>query len=134
MIGDLRNVGIRANLRFMTSAALLDQQRSGNTDMSFKTWGSYSVNDASAFTSVYFGGGADDLWQDPQVESWLETADTSVDPEVRRENYRQALARISEQAYWAPLFSYSTYYAYTSDLNFTPYPDELPRFVEASWK
>ncbi|KFF48940.1 ABC transporter substrate-binding protein [Gammaproteobacteria bacterium MFB021] len=134
MIGDLRNVGIRANLRFMTSAALLDQQRSGKTDMSFKTWGSYSVNDASAFTSVYFGGGADDLWQDPQVESWLETADTSTDPEVRRENYRQALARISQQAYWAPLFSYSTYYAYTSDLNFTPYPDELPRFTEASWK
>ena len=57
MIGDLRDIGIDVNLRFMTSPALLEQQRGGNTDMSFKTWGSYSVNDVSAFTSVYFGGG-----------------------------------------------------------------------------
>lgn len=134
MIGDLRNVGIRANLRFMTSPALLDMQRGGKTDMSFKTWGSYSVNDVSAFTSVYFGGGADDRWKDPQVQQWLKTADSSVDPAVRKDNYRKALQRISEQAYWAPLFSYSTYYAYTADLNFTPYPDELPRFAEANWK
>ncbi|WP_251977211.1 ABC transporter substrate-binding protein [Salinicola avicenniae] len=134
MIGDLRNVGIRANLRFMTSPALLDMQRGGKTDMSFKTWGSYSVNDVSAITSVYFGGGADDRWNDEQVQQWLQTADTSVDPAVRKENYRKALQRISEQAYWAPLFSYSTYYAYTADLNFTPYPDELPRFAEASWQ
>jgi peptide/nickel transport system substrate-binding protein len=34
----------------------------------------------------------------------------------------------------APLFSYSTHYAFTADLNFQDWPDELPRFAEASWK
>lgn len=134
MIGDLRAVGINANLRFMTSPALLELQRNGRTDMSFKAWGSFSINDVSAFVSVYFSGGIDDLWQDSQVQEWLQIADTSVDPDVRLDYYQQVLARISEQAYWAPLFSYSTYYAHTADLDFTAYPDELPRFYEASWK
>ncbi len=53
---------------------------------------------------------------------------------MRKDNYRKALQRISEQAYWAPLFNYSMNYAYVSDLNFKPYPDELPRFVLSSWK
>jgi peptide/nickel transport system substrate-binding protein len=26
------------------------------------------------------------------------------------------------------------YYAHTKDLDFRPYPDELPRFWEARWK
>lgn len=53
---------------------------------------------------------------------------------MRKDNYHKALQRISEQAYWAPLFNYSMNYAYVSDLNFKPYPDELPRFVLSSWK
>ncbi|MGR4069670.1 ABC transporter substrate-binding protein [Billgrantia sp. C5P2] len=134
MIGDLRAVGINANLSFMTAPALLELQRSGRTDMAFKAWGSFSINDVSAFTGVFFNGGVDDLWQDPQVQEWLSVADNSVDPDVRLEHYRRALTRISEQAYWAPLFSYSSYYAHTADLDFTAYPDELPRFYEASWK
>jgi peptide/nickel transport system substrate-binding protein len=92
------------------------------------------MNDASAFTGVYFKGGSDDLAKDPQVDALVRTADTSTDPAVRKQNYAKALQRISEQAYWAPLFSYSTNYAYTSDLNFKAYPDELPRFYQASWK
>jgi len=32
------------------------------------------------------------------------------------------------------MFSYSTFYAYNSQLKFQGYPDELPRFYEASWK
>ncbi|MFP3373626.1 ABC transporter substrate-binding protein, partial [Pseudomonas sp. SIMBA_068] len=79
-------------------------------------------------------GNPDDNIKDPQVQGWLHTDDNALDPQVRKDNYRKALQRISEQAYWAPLFNYSMNYAYTSDLNFTPYPDELPRFVEATWK
>ena len=52
-----------------------------------QTWGSYSVNDASAFIGVYFKGGADDDAKDPEVKGWVETADTSMDPKVRQEFY-----------------------------------------------
>jgi peptide/nickel transport system substrate-binding protein len=134
IIGDLRKVGIRARLHYLQYAALRTEQRAGKTPLTFQTWASFSVNDTSAFAGVYFKGGADDTAKDPQVRKWLEAADTSIDPAVRKENYALALKRISEQAYWAPLFSYSTYYAYTSQLNFQAHPDELPRLFEASWK
>jgi peptide/nickel transport system substrate-binding protein len=134
IIGYLRAVGITVHLHWMKVSAMSKQMREGKTPIAFQTWASLSVNDASAFTGVYFKGGSDDLAKDPQVEAWVQAADTANDLQVRKENYAKALQRISQQAYWAPLFSYSTSYAYSSDLNFTGYPDELPRFYEASWK
>ncbi|QMV13878.1 ABC transporter substrate-binding protein [Vibrio spartinae] len=134
VIGNLRKVGIRAKLHYMNYAALRDDMRAGKVPMSFQTWGSYSINDASAIISVYFKGGSDDQDKDQEVKSWLEIADTSVDPEVRKSYYSKAIKKISQQAYWAPMFSYTSNYAFTSDLNFTAYPDELPRFWESSWK
>ncbi|MDH2434427.1 ABC transporter substrate-binding protein [Pokkaliibacter sp. MBI-7] len=133
MIGDLRKVGITAKLHYLTYAALRTEQRAGKTPIVFQTWGSFSVNDVSAFTSVYFNGGADDQAKDEQVQQWLAAADSSIDPAVRKENYSKAIARITKEAYWAPMFSYSSNYAFSSELKFKAYPDELPRFYEASW-
>ncbi|MBJ7538729.1 ABC transporter substrate-binding protein [Marinomonas transparens] len=133
MLGDLRAVGIKAKLHMLTYAALRKEQRSGNVPLAFQTWGSYSVNDASAMISVYFKGGADDITSDQKVIRYLEKADSSVDPVIRKENYTAAIKAISENAYWAPMFSYSSNYAFSKELNFTAYPDELPRFVESSW-
>ncbi len=115
-------------------AALRDQQRGGKVPMSFQAWGSFSILDTSASAGTWFKGNPDDNIKDPQVQGWLQTADNALDPQLRKDNYRKALQRISEQAYWAPLFNYSMNYAYTSELAFTSYPDELPRFVQSSWK
>ncbi|SDX23106.1 peptide/nickel transport system substrate-binding protein [Collimonas sp. OK242] len=134
LIGDLHKIGINARLHYMKFAALQTEYRAGKTPMTFQAWGSFSVNDTSAFTGVWFKGGADDVSKDAQVKTWLDTADSSLDAAVRKENYSKALQRISQQALAAPLFSYSTNYAYTSALKFQGYPDELPRFYEASWK
>ncbi|MCW5260680.1 ABC transporter substrate-binding protein [Verminephrobacter eiseniae] len=134
IVGDLHKVGIRARLHYMKHDAMQVEYRGGKAPMTFYAWGSYSINDTSAFTGVYFKGSSDDIVKDPQLRQWLETADTSTDPAVRKTNYAKALALISRQAYLAPMFSYSTYYAHSSALRFQGYPDELPRFHEASWK
>ena len=99
----------------------------------FMTWGSYSINDASAITSNFFKGGPDDYARDPQLIDYLQEADTITDPAARKAAYSRALHRIAEEVYWLPLFSYNTYYAYSSDLNFKPTPDEIPAFYKASW-
>ena len=51
-----------------------------------------------------------------------------------RRPIRRRSQRITEQAYWAPLHTYVTTYGYAKQLEFTPYPDELPRFYLAKWK
>lgn len=55
-------------------------------------------------------------------------ADETINTQDRAALYATALGRISSQAYIAPFFSYSNHYAFTSDLNFQDWPDELPRF------
>jgi peptide/nickel transport system substrate-binding protein len=133
-IGYLREVGINANLRWMEFAALRDRQRADGTEFYDMAWGSFSINDVSAITGHFFGGGPDDYAQDSEVIEWLQIADTSVDPELRLENYERALTRIAEEIYWLPMFSYVTFYAHTDQLEFTPTPDEVPRFYTARWK
>jgi peptide/nickel transport system substrate-binding protein len=134
MIGYLRDVGITANLRFMKYSALRDAVRKGTPDLFFMTWGSNSIADTSAITGIFFRGMESDVNHDPQVMDWLKVADTSIDVKVRKKNYQEALARIEQEAYWLPLFTYPINYAFTSDLEFTPSTDEIPDFVTAHWK
>jgi peptide/nickel transport system substrate-binding protein len=134
VMGYLNAVGIKVKIQFMTYAAVREKTRVGEVDMSMNNWGSFSIHDASAFTGNFFGGTTDDNARDPEVIKWLEIADTSVDPEVRKKNYKMALQRIAEQAYCFPLWSSNMNYAYTKDLNFSAQPDEIPRFFNASWK
>jgi peptide/nickel transport system substrate-binding protein len=134
MIGYLRAVGIKANLRFMQYAAMRDAVRSNKAGLVHQTWGSFSVNDVSASTPVYWKFQPDDISRDAEVRDVLEQGDSSVDPAVRKEAYAKALKMIAERAYSLPLYSLPTYYVATKDLNFVAYPDEMPRFWEMTYK
>jgi len=134
VVGYLRAVGIQANLNYLKYAAMREQIRGGKVPITFQTWGSFSVADASAFTGVWFKGTQDDMSHDDEVKNLLTVADTSVDSEKRLGTYAEALKRIAEKAYLLPLFSYPANYAFTSTLQFAAQPDELPRFYEARWK
>jgi len=134
VIGDLTQVGIKANLKFMQYKALRGLVWDAKTPFHHMTWGSFSVNDVSAITSHFFKGGRDDYAMDEEVAAWLEKADTSTDPEVRKEFYAKALYKISDRLYWLPMFTYAKYYAFNKNLDFKPTPDEIPQFYRAKWK
>jgi peptide/nickel transport system substrate-binding protein len=134
MINYLRAVGIRATLRFGQYAAMREQIRANRAAMAHQTWGSFSVNDVSASTPVYYKGLDDDITRDPKVIELLERGDTVTDPELRVAAYREAHAIIADQAYSVPLYNLVTFYVASKDLEFASYPDELPRFWEMRWK
>lgn len=134
VIGDLKKIDIQANLKYMQYKALRGLVWESKTPFHQMTWGSYSVNDVSAITSHFFKNTRDDYAMDLQLKAWLETADTSTDPQVRIDNYKKALTRISGSLYWLPMFTYAKYYAFNKDLDFTPTPDEIPQFYAARWK
>ncbi len=134
VIGDLDRVGIDANMNFMQYRALRSLVRKGETPINHMTWGSYSVPDVSAIVGHFFNGGPDDPAKDPEVIDLVNKGDTSIDPEVRKEAYKEAYEIIVGELYWLPMFTYAKYYAYSDDLDFTPTPDEIPRFYAASWK
>jgi len=98
------------------------------------TWGSYGVNDISNITGQHFRMEYNDFARDQAVTDWLNEGDNSIDDAKRREVYSKALKRIADQAYWLPLFSWVANYAFDKDLDFTPYPDAVPRFFLTAWK
>lgn len=134
VIGDLAKVGIKANLNWLQYRALRDVVRKGETPVNHMTWGSYSIPDVSAIVSHFFTHGPDDPAKDDETKGYLEIADNSIDPEVRKENYKKAFERIASEAYWLPMFTYAKYYAFSKDLDFKTTPDEIPRFYTAKWK
>ncbi|CAN7659265.1 ABC transporter substrate-binding protein [Rhizobium rhizogenes] len=134
MIGMLAEVGIKANLKYLQYAALREKRIKEGVPMSFLTWGSNSIADASAITSEFFTMGGEDDARDKSLSDLLEKADSSIDPAERKTLYKQALSTIADKAYWVPLWNYSTNYIMSKDVSFTPTPDELVRFYEIGWK
>jgi peptide/nickel transport system substrate-binding protein len=130
----LNAVGIRTDFRMLQYSALRELRMSTGTPVSFQTWGSYSINDASAITSQFFKHGSLDDSRDDEVLAWLNIADSSTDPAVRKENYAKALRKIADEAYWAPMFSYNTNYVYSTEVDYTPTADEVLRFTDMAWK
>jgi peptide/nickel transport system substrate-binding protein len=134
IIGDLVKVGLRPKLNYVQYTAFLENVRKGKTPIANGTWGSNSVPDVSAITAHFFTHGPDDLTKDPEVKQLIEEADGLTDPAKRKAVWHKALARISAEAFWVPLFTYAKYYAFSKDLDFKPTSDEIPQFFAAKWK
>ena len=129
----LNAVGIKTDFKMLQYSALRELNMKGEVPLSFQTWGSYSINDASAMVSQFFKHGSLDSTRDDEVLEWLNVADSSTNPDERIEYYTKALKKITGEAYWAPMFSYNTNYVFTSNVTYTPTPDEVLRFVDMSW-
>ena len=134
MMANLADVGIKVKLNYLQYSALREMQKKGSAGFGFLTWGSNSLNDISAITSLFFEKGDQDFARDDEVANWLKAGDSSVDEAARKENYAKALKKIAEEAYWIPLFSYNSNYVFTKDVGFKPTEDEIVRFFDMSWK
>ncbi len=130
----LAAVGIQATISQLQADAVVQHSIQGKNPMELGSWGSYSINDASAFIPVFFAGGGQDYARDPELQAMVEAGGGSSDPDKRRAAYSAAIKRITERAYYAPLFTFVTNYAMSRTLNFKAFGDELPRFYLASWK
>ncbi|HEX4365511.1 MAG TPA: ABC transporter substrate-binding protein [Rhodopila sp.] len=129
----LKVIGITADIQQLQVGAEIQKVMAGQTPMNFGTWGSYSINDVSAILPYFFGGGANDYARDPQVTADVKQGGLVIDPEDRIKHYSAAIKRVTEQAYWLPMFTSVTQYAFAKNLKFTPFPDELPRFYLCAW-
>ncbi len=134
LAGYMRAIGVRAKISMLQYPAFRDKNHAGVTPLSFGDWGSYSINDASAILGNFFRGSADDFSGDKELAEWVKEGDTNADKDKRLAAYKKAISRIMDQMYMLPMNSYSIYYAYTSDLNFKAYKDEIPRYYLYSWK
>ena len=132
--GYLKAVGINARLSQLQVGPAVQRSLNGETPIYAGSWGSYSINDVSAILPVFFDGGGNDYSRDAEVQRLVQAGGATTDADQRRSAYAAALRRISDQVYWLPLSTYVTTYAFSRQLNFKPFPDELPRFFLSTWR
>ncbi len=130
----LAAVGIQAKINELQAGAVVQRSIEGKNPMELGSWGSYSINDVSAFMPVFFTGGGQDYARDPELQAMVEAGSGSTNPDKRRAAYNAAIKRITERAYYAPLFTFVTNYAMSRGLSFKAFGDELPRFYLTSWR
>ncbi|HEY0275993.1 MAG TPA: ABC transporter substrate-binding protein, partial [Paenirhodobacter sp.] len=134
MVQMLSDVGITANMNYIKYATLAEKVLKNEIPMSFMTWGSGSILDVSASTSKFFDGSSIDDVKNPELTALLKQGDTTTDPEKRKVFYSKALKQVADEAYWVPLWAYTTNYVMAPALDFTPTPDEYVRFYDMKWK
>jgi peptide/nickel transport system substrate-binding protein len=130
----LKAVGINAKISQLQVQAVIQRSIDGSVPMSVSNWGSYSINDASAFLPIFTNGGTQDYIRDPEVTKLVEEGGSSINPDDRKRAYSAAIKIMTEKMYLLPLFNSVVTYGYAKDLNFKPWPDELPRFYLSTWK
>src|SRR3546814_9505966 len=97
IIGNLQNVGIRANLNWVRFATFKEMNFEGKIPLRHGAFGSWSINDVSITMEGFFQGVEEDTTQDPQLIEWAKQAGQIVDEARRKELYSMALKRIAEE-------------------------------------
>lgn len=132
--GYLKAVGIDARVRQLQIGAAMQSAIEGRNPLTLGDWGSGSINDVAAILPYYFAGGGDDYTRDPRLRALIEAAGATSDSAIRKAKYREAIRLITQKAYWLPLYTYVTTYAFATELEFTPSRDDLPPFYLARWR
>jgi peptide/nickel transport system substrate-binding protein len=130
----LKAIGINVRIQQLQIGAATQKLEAGEAPMFMGSWGSNSVNDVSAFMPYFLGGGLDDYARDADIQSLLKEAGTSVNPELRRKAYSEAIHLVTERVVFVPLFSAVRTVAHSNELKFQGFPDDLPRFYLSDWK
>jgi peptide/nickel transport system substrate-binding protein len=130
----LKAVGINLRIQQLQIGAAIQKAQAGEAPLYCGAWGSNSINDVSAFMPYFLGGGLEDYARDPDVQDLLKKAGATIDPEVRRQAYGEAIRVATERVDFVPLFSAVRYVAFSKQLTFQGFPDDLPRFYLSSWK
>jgi peptide/nickel transport system substrate-binding protein len=105
----------------------------GQAPKDFGAWGSYSMNAVSATLQYFFDGGPNDHPRDPQVMDDMKQGGLVISPDDRTKYHSAVIQRITEQAYWLPMFTLVMQCAFAKNLRGNPFPDGLPCFYLFNW-
>jgi peptide/nickel transport system substrate-binding protein len=134
VVGDLRAIGIKVTPQFLQPTVVRQRMSDGQARLVHMHWGSDSVNDVIRSAGQFFDESPYDMARDDEVTGLLRKGGSVADPERRKIFYKEALQKIAHEAYWIPITTFVTNYAFTRDLDFTPSVDEYPRFYRTTWK
>ena len=135
--GYLGKIGIKVNLKWYGGQYDVASQSlaAGKVPLWFGAWGANSVYDASTSMDPFFSKSGEFVYiKDPAVQNALANAGVTISSAARAALFKSAIARITDQAYWVPMFSGKVIAGMRANLNWAPSNDEIDRYWLASWK
>ena len=136
IINQLKQIGIDVSLRYVKGSTLAKARKKDEVVAYHATTGSGSIAHTGAIVPSYFGPRTIHKYaqHDKKLSDLVVKATSSYDEEVQKSNFRLALKRIADQAYWVPIYKYSLNYLASNELDFDPPSDGMPRLFLAKWK
>ncbi|SPF81492.1 ABC transporter substrate-binding protein [Pseudoprimorskyibacter insulae] len=130
IVSDLKAVGIKVNLRQVKLDSLNVARANRQIPAYFGTWG----GDTAPPIRQHFDPETDrNLSGDAELSAMVTEAYAELDPDRQGELFAKIHARITDQVYWIPLWSYSVNYLTDPELVFPLDDDGFPRLYKASW-
>ncbi|WHZ37842.1 ABC transporter substrate-binding protein [Sagittula sp. MA-2] len=130
IVADLNEVGIDATLRQVKLDSLNVARANRQISSYFGTWG----GDTAPPIRQHFDPDSDrNLSGDAELAQMVTDAYVSLDADEQADLFAKIHARITDQVYWVPLWSYSVNYLTDPDLDFPTDDDGFPRLYKASW-
>ncbi|MBX3141471.1 MAG: hypothetical protein KF875_12010 [Trueperaceae bacterium] len=137
--GYLEEVGIRTNLQWYGGQYDVVAKRlaAGELPIYVGSWGSSSVYDASAVLNIHFEEGEVGEFAtatNDTIDAAIRAALQTVDLDERMDLYTRAIHEITENAYMFPLYAGRVVAGVSNDVDWSPSPDEIERYYNATWR
>jgi len=128
-------VGIRATLRYVQGATLTQARREQKIAMEFASSGSFGIPDAGAILVDRMGPNSPRNYSgDDALGRTIMAAVSTYDRQERLMHFADAVRRMTDQAYWVPLWTESQNFLMSPDLVYEQPGDGMPRLYMARWR
>ncbi|WP_169310851.1 ABC transporter substrate-binding protein [Cereibacter changlensis] len=130
-----RDVGVRANLRFVESSALTKARDEGQLAAYFDNNGSQGLADVNALLpNQFIDTSPNDFHGDPAVYDLLGKLTSTLDPQARSQIARETVALITDEVYWIPLYEFSANFLLSPRIDYPQADDGMQRLFLTTWK
>ena len=118
--GDLRKIGIRADIQVTNSVVTRKLRASGQIQAFVGLYPGGALPDASNMLKIFFLSKANDYARDPLIHSAVKRGSGTHDDKARRALYAKAFDRINSQYFALPISSPPILWAYSSGVRSAP--------------
>ncbi|NDJ60780.1 MAG: hypothetical protein GYB67_06620 [Chloroflexi bacterium] len=120
-----RAIGVNTDYEPLDTPAWAERSLAGNNVVTLQSFGSSGDPATNGAIANWLAGGWPALYYQPGEEfvALAEEAAASLDPELRRENYRRIAEILDEEVPFAPLYQSVEFYGVRDGIEWTPRPD-----------
>ena len=134
LAADLNKAGIKAQIRFVKLTSLDKARKEHQIAAYFGTWGSGGLADVEGMSNHFLVTSDRNMSGDTRVAEYMIGGQKFREEAKRLELYSKGVKLIAEQAYWAPLYTFTVNYLVSNELDFPVPKDGMPLLFRAKWK